>query len=110
MLNLNVHFVSSSSDGSQQTGVFCALMTLLESAEIEEVIDVFQVVKSLRRTRLGMVSTFVSKSRELPEEIMRLPMMVTNILITLCIIPAYGTLILIRMFTATHHYLGIGHH
>ncbi|NWT79722.1 PTPRC phosphatase, partial [Lanius ludovicianus] len=46
------------SDGSQQTGVFCALMTLLESAEIEEVIDVFQVVKSLRRTRLGMVSTF----------------------------------------------------
>ncbi|KFV70254.1 Receptor-type tyrosine-protein phosphatase C, partial [Dryobates pubescens] len=45
-------------DGSQQTGVFCALMTLLESAEIEEVIDVFQVVKSLRRSRLGVVSTF----------------------------------------------------
>ncbi|KAM7014304.1 receptor-type tyrosine-protein phosphatase C [Passerculus sandwichensis] len=45
-------------DGSQQTGVFCALMTLLESAETEEVIDVFQVVKSLRRTRLGMVFTF----------------------------------------------------
>ncbi|KAM3668726.1 receptor-type tyrosine-protein phosphatase C isoform 1-T1 [Ammospiza maritima maritima] len=45
-------------DGSQQTGVFCALMTLLESAETEEVIDVFQVVKSLRRARLGMVSTF----------------------------------------------------
>uniref|UniRef100_A0A8C8B1G8 protein-tyrosine-phosphatase n=1 Tax=Otus sunia TaxID=257818 RepID=A0A8C8B1G8_9STRI len=45
-------------DGSEQTGVFCALMTLLESAEIEEVIDVFQVVKALRRTRLGVVSTF----------------------------------------------------
>ncbi|XP_040466677.1 receptor-type tyrosine-protein phosphatase C isoform X2 [Falco naumanni] len=45
-------------DGSQQTGVFCALMTLLESAEIEEVIDVFQVVKALRRTRLGAVSSF----------------------------------------------------
>ncbi|KAM6327166.1 receptor-type tyrosine-protein phosphatase C isoform 2-T3 [Podargus strigoides] len=45
-------------DGSQQTGLFCALMTLLESAEIEEVIDVFQVVKALRRTRLGVVSTF----------------------------------------------------
>lgn len=40
-------------------------MTLLESAETEEVIDVFQVVKSLRRTRLGIVSTFVSKSYEL---------------------------------------------
>ncbi|XP_010125304.1 PREDICTED: receptor-type tyrosine-protein phosphatase C [Chlamydotis macqueenii] len=45
-------------DGSQQTGVFCALMTLLESAEIEGAIDVFQVVKALRRTRLGVVSTF----------------------------------------------------
>ncbi|NXQ85105.1 PTPRC phosphatase, partial [Nyctibius grandis] len=45
-------------DGSEQSGVFCALMTLLESAEIEEVIDVFQVVKALRRTRLGVVSTF----------------------------------------------------
>ncbi|XP_076194093.1 receptor-type tyrosine-protein phosphatase C isoform X3 [Aptenodytes patagonicus] len=45
-------------DGSQQTGVFCALMTLLESAEIEEVVDIFQVVKALRRTRLGVVSTF----------------------------------------------------
>ncbi|NXU54280.1 PTPRC phosphatase, partial [Turnix velox] len=45
-------------DGSEQTGVFCALMTLLESAEVEEVVDVFQVVKALRRTRLGVVSTF----------------------------------------------------
>ncbi|XP_030428260.1 receptor-type tyrosine-protein phosphatase C isoform X6 [Gopherus evgoodei] len=45
-------------DGSEQTGVFCALLTLLESAETEDVIDVFQVVKSLRRARLGMVSTF----------------------------------------------------
>ncbi|XP_010222838.1 PREDICTED: receptor-type tyrosine-protein phosphatase C [Tinamus guttatus] len=45
-------------DGSEQTGAFCALMTLLESAEVEEVIDVFQVVKTLRRTRLGMVSSF----------------------------------------------------
>ncbi|XP_022364334.1 receptor-type tyrosine-protein phosphatase C isoform X2 [Enhydra lutris kenyoni] len=45
-------------DGSQQTGLFCALLNLLESAETEEVIDVFQVVKSLRRARPGMVPTF----------------------------------------------------
>ncbi|XP_019386110.1 PREDICTED: receptor-type tyrosine-protein phosphatase C [Crocodylus porosus] len=45
-------------DGSQQTGMFCALLTLVESAEVEEVIDVFQVVKSLRRSRLGMVTSF----------------------------------------------------
>uniref|UniRef100_A0A8C3WZS6 Receptor-type tyrosine-protein phosphatase C n=1 Tax=Catagonus wagneri TaxID=51154 RepID=A0A8C3WZS6_9CETA len=45
-------------DGSQQTGIFCALLNLLESAETEEVIDVFQTVKSLRKARPGMVSTF----------------------------------------------------
>lgn len=91
--------MSSSSDGSQQTGVFCALMTLLESAAIEEVIDVFQVVKSLRRTRLGMVSTFVSKSYELTEKNRRLLFMVTNIPIT--IISVQGALILIRTFILT---------
>ncbi|XP_006892178.1 PREDICTED: receptor-type tyrosine-protein phosphatase C [Elephantulus edwardii] len=45
-------------DGSQQTGIFCALLNLLESAETEEVVDVFQVVKSLRKARQGMVSSF----------------------------------------------------
>ncbi|XP_008828618.1 receptor-type tyrosine-protein phosphatase C [Nannospalax galili] len=45
-------------DGSQQTGLFCALFNLLESAETEEVVDVFQVVKSLRKARPGMVCTF----------------------------------------------------
>ncbi|XP_054432524.1 receptor-type tyrosine-protein phosphatase C [Pteronotus mesoamericanus] len=45
-------------DGSQQTGIFCALLNLLESAETEDVIDVFQVVKSLRKARPGMVLTF----------------------------------------------------
>ncbi|MEJ1270113.1 protein tyrosine phosphatase receptor type C [Cricetulus griseus] len=45
-------------DGSQQTGLFCALFNLLESAETEEVVDVFQVVKSLRKARTGMVCTY----------------------------------------------------
>ncbi|KFO28603.1 Receptor-type tyrosine-protein phosphatase C [Fukomys damarensis] len=45
-------------DGSQQTGVFCALLNLMESAETEGVVDVFQVVKSLRKARPGMVSTY----------------------------------------------------
>lgn len=47
-------------DGAEQTGVFCALLNLMESAETEEVIDVFQVVKSLRKARPEMVSTYVS--------------------------------------------------
>ncbi|XP_055480647.1 receptor-type tyrosine-protein phosphatase C isoform X3 [Psammomys obesus] len=45
-------------DGSQQTGLFCALLNLLESAETEDVIDVFQVVKSLRKARPGMVGSY----------------------------------------------------
>ncbi|XP_004860179.1 receptor-type tyrosine-protein phosphatase C isoform X1 [Heterocephalus glaber] len=45
-------------DGSEKTGVFCALLNLMKSAETEEVVDVFQVVKSLRKARPGMISTY----------------------------------------------------
>ncbi|TKC46687.1 hypothetical protein EI555_018689 [Monodon monoceros] len=54
----NVPLLIHCRDGSQQTGIFCALLNLLESAETEEVIDVFQAVKSLRKARPGMVPTF----------------------------------------------------
>ncbi|XP_036210585.1 receptor-type tyrosine-protein phosphatase C isoform X3 [Myotis myotis] len=54
----NVPVLVHCRDGSQQTGLFCALFNLLESAETEDVIDVFQVVKSLRKARPGMVPTF----------------------------------------------------
>uniref|UniRef100_A0A8C5LDY6 Receptor-type tyrosine-protein phosphatase C n=1 Tax=Jaculus jaculus TaxID=51337 RepID=A0A8C5LDY6_JACJA len=54
----NVSILIHCRDGSQQTGLFCALFNLLESAETEEVIDVFQVVKSLRKARPEMVCTF----------------------------------------------------
>nr|KAF6399957.1 hypothetical protein HJG59_015069 [Molossus molossus] len=45
-------------DGAQHTGLFYALFNILESAETEDVIDVFQVVKSLRKARPGMIPTF----------------------------------------------------
>uniref|UniRef100_A0A4W2EFX8 Receptor-type tyrosine-protein phosphatase C n=1 Tax=Bos indicus x Bos taurus TaxID=30522 RepID=A0A4W2EFX8_BOBOX len=54
----NVPLLIHCRDGSQQTGIFCALFNLLESADTEEVIDVFQAVKSLRKARPGMVPTF----------------------------------------------------
>ncbi|XP_055966665.1 receptor-type tyrosine-protein phosphatase C isoform X2 [Sorex fumeus] len=54
----NVPLLVHCRDGSQQTGVFCALFNLLDSAETEEVIDVFQVVKSLRKARPGMIPSF----------------------------------------------------
>nr|XP_020765701.1 receptor-type tyrosine-protein phosphatase C isoform X1 [Odocoileus virginianus texanus]XP_020765702.1 receptor-type tyrosine-protein phosphatase C isoform X1 [Odocoileus virginianus texanus]XP_020765703.1 receptor-type tyrosine-protein phosphatase C isoform X1 [Odocoileus virginianus texanus] len=53
----NVPLLVHCRDGSQQTGIFCALFNLLESADTEEVVDVFQAVKSLRKTRPGMIPT-----------------------------------------------------
>uniref|UniRef100_A0AAQ5ZR26 Receptor-type tyrosine-protein phosphatase C n=1 Tax=Amphiprion ocellaris TaxID=80972 RepID=A0AAQ5ZR26_AMPOC len=43
-------------DGSSRCGVFCALWNLLDSAETEKLVDVFQVVKTLRKERQGMLS------------------------------------------------------
>ncbi|KAM9000774.1 receptor-type tyrosine-protein phosphatase C isoform X2 [Sarcophilus harrisii] len=45
-------------DGSEKSGTFCALLNLLDCVDTEDVIDVFQVVKSLRRARPEMVSSF----------------------------------------------------
>uniref|UniRef100_A0A8C3AYW8 Receptor-type tyrosine-protein phosphatase C n=1 Tax=Cyclopterus lumpus TaxID=8103 RepID=A0A8C3AYW8_CYCLU len=44
------------SDGSSRSGIFCALWNLLDSAETEKLVDVFQVVKTLRKERQGMLS------------------------------------------------------
>uniref|UniRef100_A0AAQ5Y8J5 Receptor-type tyrosine-protein phosphatase C n=1 Tax=Amphiprion ocellaris TaxID=80972 RepID=A0AAQ5Y8J5_AMPOC len=49
-------------DGSSRCGVFCALWNLLDSAETEKLVDVFQVVKTLRKERQGMLSKPVRKS------------------------------------------------
>ncbi|KAK5869676.1 hypothetical protein PBY51_024378 [Eleginops maclovinus] len=43
-------------DGSSRSGIFCALWNLLDSAETEKLVDVFQVVKTLRKERQGMLS------------------------------------------------------
>ncbi|NP_001027788.1 receptor-type tyrosine-protein phosphatase C precursor [Takifugu rubripes] len=41
-------------DGSSRSGAFCALWNLLDNAEKEKMVDVFQVVKTLRKERQGM--------------------------------------------------------
>uniref|UniRef100_A0A8C5I3F0 protein-tyrosine-phosphatase n=1 Tax=Gouania willdenowi TaxID=441366 RepID=A0A8C5I3F0_GOUWI len=43
------------SDGSSRSGIFCALWNLLDSAETEKLVDVFQVAKTLRKERQGML-------------------------------------------------------
>ncbi|KAM7409684.1 hypothetical protein PAMA_001261 [Pampus argenteus] len=44
-------------DGSSRSGIFCALWSLLDSAESEKLVDVFQVVKTLRKERQCMISS-----------------------------------------------------
>ncbi|XP_073332197.1 receptor-type tyrosine-protein phosphatase C [Pagrus major] len=44
-------------DGSSRSGIFCALWNVLDSADNEKLIDVFQVAKTLRKERQGMVSS-----------------------------------------------------
>ncbi|XP_048395534.2 receptor-type tyrosine-protein phosphatase C isoform X2 [Stegostoma tigrinum] len=46
------------SDGAKQTGVFCALWNLLDSADTENLIDVLQTVKALRKQRPGILLSF----------------------------------------------------
>uniref|UniRef100_A0A7N6AWX5 Receptor-type tyrosine-protein phosphatase C n=1 Tax=Anabas testudineus TaxID=64144 RepID=A0A7N6AWX5_ANATE len=44
-------------DGSSRSGIFCGLWNLLDSADTEKLVDVFQVCKTLRKDRKGMMST-----------------------------------------------------
>ncbi|XP_045061690.1 receptor-type tyrosine-protein phosphatase C [Coregonus clupeaformis] len=42
-------------DGSSRSGIFCALWNIMDSAETEKLLDVFQVAKALRKERQGMI-------------------------------------------------------
>ncbi|XP_029001392.1 receptor-type tyrosine-protein phosphatase C isoform X2 [Betta splendens] len=53
----NVPIVVHCDDGSTRSGVFCALWNLLDSAETEKLVDVFQVSKTLRKERKAMISS-----------------------------------------------------
>uniref|UniRef100_A0A6Q2Y466 Receptor-type tyrosine-protein phosphatase C n=1 Tax=Esox lucius TaxID=8010 RepID=A0A6Q2Y466_ESOLU len=44
-------------DGSSRSGIFCALWNLMDSAETEKLVDVFQVAKALRKERQGMINS-----------------------------------------------------
>uniref|UniRef100_A0A8C6SRG0 protein-tyrosine-phosphatase n=1 Tax=Neogobius melanostomus TaxID=47308 RepID=A0A8C6SRG0_9GOBI len=61
----SVHYCYSStdsfvfSDGSSRCGLLVALWNLLDSAETEKLVDVFQVVKTLRKERAAMISSMV---------------------------------------------------
>lgn len=48
------------SDGVSRTGTFCALYSVLERVKTEQIVDVFQAVKTLRIQRAGLLGTFVS--------------------------------------------------
>ena len=50
------------SDGIGRTGAFCTLYSVLERVKTEQIVDVFQAVKTLRIQRTGLLSTIVSFS------------------------------------------------
>ncbi|XP_032883782.1 receptor-type tyrosine-protein phosphatase C [Amblyraja radiata] len=50
--------ITQCSDGAKRTGLFYALWNLLDSADTENVIDVLQTVKALRKQRPGMLPNF----------------------------------------------------
>ncbi|XP_067893753.1 receptor-type tyrosine-protein phosphatase C isoform X8 [Heterodontus francisci] len=56
--SLSPSLIVHCSDGAKKTGVFYALWILLDNADTENVIDVLQTVKVLRKQRPGLVSTF----------------------------------------------------
>ena len=49
----------SSSDGLGRTGTFCTLYYVLDRVKTEQVVDVFQAVKTLRIQRTGLVDNLV---------------------------------------------------
>ncbi|XP_076880405.1 receptor-type tyrosine-protein phosphatase C isoform X35 [Brachyhypopomus gauderio] len=55
--NANAPIVVHCNDGSSRSGIFCTLWKLLDSADTEKLVDVFQMAKSMRKERLGMFTT-----------------------------------------------------
>nr|XP_046247130.1 receptor-type tyrosine-protein phosphatase C isoform X4 [Scatophagus argus] len=53
----SVPIVVHCNDGSSRSGIFCALWNVLDSAETEKLVDIFQVAKTLRKERQGMFSS-----------------------------------------------------
>ncbi|XP_060797764.1 receptor-type tyrosine-protein phosphatase C isoform X4 [Neoarius graeffei] len=53
----NVPILAHCNDGSTRSGIFCALWKLLDSADTEKLVDIFQVAKDLRKARPGMINT-----------------------------------------------------
>ena len=43
-----------------RSGIFCALFTVIEKMKSENIVDVFQVVKTQRTSKPGSVPTIVS--------------------------------------------------
>ncbi|XP_016138509.1 receptor-type tyrosine-protein phosphatase C-like [Sinocyclocheilus grahami] len=56
-MNRNIPMVVHCNNGSSRTGIFCALWNLLDSAYTEKLVDVFHVIKNLRKERQRIVET-----------------------------------------------------
>ncbi|XP_066547880.1 receptor-type tyrosine-protein phosphatase C isoform X3 [Amia ocellicauda] len=54
----NMPVVVHCNDGTTRTGMFCALWNILDSADTEKLVNIFQMVKTLRKERQGVLSSF----------------------------------------------------
>ncbi|XP_036442601.1 receptor-type tyrosine-protein phosphatase C isoform X3 [Colossoma macropomum] len=55
--NRGAPVVAHCNDGCSRSGIFCALWNILDSADTEKLVDVFQVSKHLRKERQGMITS-----------------------------------------------------
>lgn len=61
LLRLNYCFIKNFfRNGSFETGIFCCITLLLERLRSEQLVDVFQTVRSLQRCRPGIITSLVS--------------------------------------------------
>ena len=64
LLNIT-RFSSIPSDGIGRTGTFCAAYSMMDRVKVEQVVDAFQTIKSMRIQRAGLLDSLVCCGRGL---------------------------------------------
>lgn len=57
------HIIFSLRNGGGRSGTFCAICSVCEMIQQQNIIDVFHTVKTLRNNKANMVEALVSDSR-----------------------------------------------
>ena len=60
---MSIYLIATCSDGVGRSGTFCALMISIYQFKAEQKVDIFQIVRSMRSQRPGLVGNAVSCTR-----------------------------------------------